>query len=273
MLIRSIYENTAYLANDTLMVRSLRIAERLHVGEREPGMGTMNRTTNTTPDSARPNLQDIEAYRSLTLSRLADFIDPVPQREGRRHKRLGRTLSRCFLVPLFTLATAQSVGAQEFVELPRDLEVELALSALPEELQDGAAVYVRDPVQGFVIHREGSNGWMTFVARTSVRFYAADWEYSYPNDMLIPQAHGEVGRAHHMQPYFDIEKLRIAGTPPAEAKRILRQRFADGTYSAPARGGLSYMLAPIHRAYMAPAQSGEIFTVSFPPHCIWAWYA
>ncbi len=39
MLIRSIYENTAYLANDTFMVRSLRIAERLHVGEREPGYG------------------------------------------------------------------------------------------------------------------------------------------------------------------------------------------------------------------------------------------
>ena len=181
---------------------------------------------------------------------------------------------QALLVPLCLLASAQFVGAQDFVELPRDLEMELALSALPEGLQDGAAIYIRDPDQGFVLHREGTNGWMTFVARTSVRFYAANWEYnSYPSDMLIPQAHTELGLQTHVRPYFDIERLRIAGTPPADAKRILRERFSDGTYGAPERSGVSYMLAPLHRAYMAPARSDEIMTVSFPHHMPFAPYA
>ena len=39
--------------------------------------------------------------------------------------------------------------AADLVELPRDLEVELALSALPEVLQDDATVYVLDPKRGY----------------------------------------------------------------------------------------------------------------------------
>lgn len=211
---------------------------------------------------------DQETFWSQSLDRLADLLEAGAERQDRA--TLLDRVSKYLLVPLFFLTSAQYVSAQDFVELPRDLEVELALSALPDELQDRAAVYVRDPDQGFVLHREGTNGWMTFVARTSVRFYAADWDYSYPSDMLIPQAHGELGLQNHVRPYFDLERLRIAGTPPAEAKRVLRERFENGTYRAPARGGVSYMLAPMHRAYMAPAESDEIMTVSFPHHMPYA---
>ena len=164
--------------------------------------------------------------------------------------------------------------ADDMVELPRDLEVELALSALPDELRDAASVYVRDPARGFVLHRQGSNGFATFVARTSTRFYEADWSYEYPNDQLIPIAFDSVGVTHHMRPFFDIERMRVEGIPPEEARQTLRKRFSDGTYKPPGKGGLSYMLAPIHRAYQAPAQSGQMITVSFPhfmpyaPHAV-----
>ena len=160
--------------------------------------------------------------------------------------------------------------AEDFVELPQDLEIELALSALPEELRAEASVYVRDSKKGFVVHRQGSNEWMTFVARTSVRFFQADWEYAYPSDQIIPIAYDKVGQAHHLIPYFDIERMRIEGVPAAEVKKIIRQRYADGTYTAPKQGGISYMLAPIHRAYMEPAKSDFIGTVSFPHHMPYA---
>ncbi len=160
--------------------------------------------------------------------------------------------------------------AEDFVELPQDLEIELALSALPEELRADATVYVRDPKKGFVVHRQGLNDWTTFVARTSVRFFQADWEYAYPSDQLIPMAYDKVGQAHNVIPYFDIERLRIEGVPAAETKQIIRQRYADGTYTAPKQGGLSYMFAPIHRAYSEPAKSNLITTSSFPHHMPYA---
>lgn len=174
-------------------------------------------------------------------------------------KSLLATCLICLLV-----STSFSAAADDLIELPRKLEVELALSALPEALQEDATIYVRNPDEGFVMHREGSNGFATFVGRTSTRFYEADWAYTYPSDQLIPIAFDRVGVAHHMIPWFDLERMRIEGVPSEEAKRTLRTRFADGTYKAPAIGGLSYMFAPIHRAYGAPAESGEMITVSFP---------
>ncbi len=222
------------------------------------------------PSFGEPSIrQTVEPSWLRALDRLAAQLE-LGSRSAESPRAPMSQVLHYFLVPLFLLGSAQCVRAQDFVDLPRDLEVALALSALPEALQDDASIYVRDSERGYVVHRDGTNGWMTFVARTSVRFYAADWEYNYPTDMLIPQAHTDLGLQNHVQPYFYIERLRIAGTPAAEAKRLLRERFSDGTYTAPERGGLSYMLAPMHRAYMAPAQSGEIMTVSFPHHMPYA---
>lgn len=182
-------------------------------------------------------------------------------------------LSLCMLSVLLLLNNfSQAATADDFVDLPQELEIELALSALPEALQADATVYVRDPKKGFIVHRRGTNGWVTFVVRTSVRFYEADWAYSYPPDQIIPQAHDEIGQKHHVIPYFDVEKMRIDGVPPKKVKAILKQRFSDGTYTAPSKGGSSYMLAPIHRAYMEPAKSSLLGTVSFPHYMPYAPY-
>lgn len=101
-----------------------------------------------------------------------------------------RSYRRCAVVVagcLSLFARANSALAEDFVALPQDLEIELALSALPEELPAAATVYARNPKKGFVVHRQGSNDWMTFAARTSVRFFQADWEYTYPSDQLFHQ--------------------------------------------------------------------------------------
>jgi len=183
------------------------------------------------------------------------------------------TLTRILLVTTlgwFLSGVSSFAWADELVDLPQDLEIELALSALPEELQDAATIYIRDPKEGFVLHREGSNGLSTFVARTSTRFYEADWDYTYPSDQLVPIAYDSVGAKHHMVPFFDLERMRIDGVPPDEARQELRRRFSDGTYEAPTKGGISYMFAPIHRAYGAPAKSDEMITVSFPHYMPYA---
>ena len=43
-------------------------------------------------------------------------------------------------VAALLVGLAQIAAAQEFVELPKELEIELALSALPADLRDGATV-------------------------------------------------------------------------------------------------------------------------------------
>src|SRR5262245_55138649 len=50
--------------------------------------------------------------------------------------------------------------------LPPDLEIQLALSALPPHLRDGATVYVLNPAKDFEVARQGTNGFHALVART-----------------------------------------------------------------------------------------------------------
>lgn len=185
-----------------------------------------------------------------------------------RHRR-GALFS---LLILSVTGLASTASAQEMIELPQNLEIDLALSALPERLQEDATVYLLDPAQGYVLHREGQNGFATFVARTSIRFYSAGWPYSYPRDQLIPMAFDSVGIEHHMQPWFAIAKMRAQGVSAKNAKTRLQKDFRDGLYKAPVKGGISYMFAPIHRAYMAPEISEEMITVSMPHYMPYAPY-
>lgn len=177
---------------------------------------------------------------------------------------------RAILLAGLAAVWADEALAEEMVPLPTDMEIELALSALPEDLQANAGIYLLDPEKGYVLHRQGSNGFVTFVGRTSTRFYEADWDYDYPADQLIPVAFDEIGAATHMPPWFDLALMRAKGVAPEEAKQRLRNAYADGSYKAPEKGGISYMLAPIHRAYMAPEASPEIMTVSYPHYMPYA---
>lgn len=59
-----------------------------------------------------------------------------------------------------------SAGTNKFEPLQRDLEIQLALSALPPHLRDSATVYILNPDKGFEVARKGTNEFHTFVART-----------------------------------------------------------------------------------------------------------
>jgi len=76
-----------------------------------------------------------------------------------------RTIPTILLIAglLFALiASAQSAQTPKVLNkiepLPRDLEIQLALSALPPHLKENATVYVLNPDKGFEVARKGTNG-------------------------------------------------------------------------------------------------------------------
>src|SRR5262245_57209726 len=84
--------------------------------------------------------------------------------------------------------------------LPRDLEIQLALSALPPHLRDGATVYVLNPAKGFEVARQGTNGFHTLVARTGDDTFRGSWPLkAYRDDILYPISFDDAGSKAQMR--------------------------------------------------------------------------
>src|SRR3954452_10817107 len=95
-------------------------------------------------------------------------------------------------------------GVKRIEALPRDLEIQLALSALPPHLRDGATVYVLNPDKGFEVARKGSNGFHAFVARTGDDTFRGSWRLKqYRDDILYPVSFDEAGSRAQMRVFFD----------------------------------------------------------------------
>src|ERR1700729_429950 len=87
-----------------------------------------------------------------------------------------------FIVSLFVSAEgfAQAAGNWQLEKMPADLETDYALSALPPHLRGDATVYLLDPQKGYYVGRQGTNGYITFVLRTS-------WEWGeFNSDLCVP---------------------------------------------------------------------------------------
>lgn len=162
-------------------------------------------------------------------------------------------------------AAAGLPGEPGPASLPRDLEIELALSALPPHLRAEAAVYVLDPREGFERAREGSNGFHAFVARTGDDAFRGSWPLTeYSNDILYPVAFDSAGADALIPVFFDAARMQAQGVPAPELKTTIKARYASGYYKPPARAGVSYMLSPMFRSYTAPEQHDAVATVNFP---------
>ncbi len=163
---------------------------------------------------------------------------------------------------LFSLTAS---GQSKIEPLPRDLEIQLALSALPRHLRDGATVYVLNPDKGFELARKGTNGFHTFVARTGDDTFRGSWPFTeYRDDILYPVSFDSAGVKAQMRVFFDAAEMQAKGTPPEALKKIMQERFAKGYYTAPARVGISYMLSPILRTYWNPEESDSAVTINYP---------
>jgi hypothetical protein len=149
--------------------------------------------------------------------------------------------------------------------LPRDLEIELALSALPAHLQGEATVYVLNPATGFEIARAGTNGFHALVARTGDDAFRGSWPLTaYRSDILYPIAFDAAGAKAQLRIFLDAAALQAKGTPAPELKRIIQQRTTAGFYKAPERAGIAYMLSPVLRTYSNPDAGEDVMTSNYP---------
>jgi hypothetical protein len=168
---------------------------------------------------------------------------------------------------LFSLtASAQVPGTGNIIEsLPRDLEIQLARSALPPRLRDDATIYILNLQRGFEVAHRGTNGFHAFVARTGDDTFRGSWPLrEYRDDILYPISFDEAGAVAQMRVFFDAAEMQARGTAAGELKRIMSRRLQSGYYRTPARAGVSYMLSPVLRTYFEPEVSERVGTVIVP---------
>lgn len=149
--------------------------------------------------------------------------------------------------------------------LPRDLEIQLALSALPQHLREKATVYVLNPARGFEVAQKGTNGFHAFVARTGDDTFRGSWPFNaYRDDILYPISFDEAGAKANMRVFFDAAEMQAKGTPPEALKKLIQERFQTHYYKAPERAGVSFMMSPILRTYVNPDQNDQVTTATVP---------
>ena len=113
--------------------------------------------------------------------------------------------------------------------LPRDLELRLAVNALPKPLRSAATVRVLEGA-AYVEAIHGTNPFTCIVSRRGGNFY--------------PVCFDQEGARTILPAYEDDVTFRLKGMSSAEVENQLALRFADGRYRPPARPGIAYMLSP-----------------------------
>jgi hypothetical protein len=170
---------------------------------------------------------------------------------------------------LSLIASAQNKQTPEVTKkiesLPRDLEIQLALSALPPHLRNNATVYILNPDKGFEVARKGTNGFHAFVARTGDDAFRGSWPLmEYRDDILYPISFDKAGVKAQMRVFLDAAEMQAKGTPSGELKKIIQDRHKTEYYKAPERAGISYMLSPVLRTYFNPEESDRVTTINYP---------
>jgi hypothetical protein len=152
------------------------------------------------------------------------------------------------LAMILTASTALFSQTKQAPLLPRDLEIELALSAAPKHLRDGAAVLVLAS-NGYTNTRPGSNAFTCIVSRLQGDFFPVCFDAEGTRTMLPL--------------YVDDAKLRLGGQSNSEIDRHIAEGFKEGRYQAPARPGVAYMLSPMRYKI---DEDGRVVRTPSAPH-------
>ena len=140
--------------------------------------------------------------------------------------------------------------------MPAALETQFALSALPAKLREQATVQLLDPATGYHPGHTGTNGVTCLVQRTA-------WEHAdFRDDIYIPLCYDAEGTSTYVKVMLDAAALRARGTNAAALKTEIERRYANGTYRAPDKAGLSYMVAPVFRTRGLPDM--QVHTMAMP---------
>jgi len=162
---------------------------------------------------------------------------------------------------------AQKPADWELEKMPVSLETDFALSCLPPQLRHDATVYLLDPKKGYYIARKGTNGFICFVTRT-------EWEWAeFRKDNAAAISYDAEGARTIFPVTMDVAAMRATGKfTPLQIKNIVMDRIRKGIYKAPARAGISYMLAPVMRTYPGKPDHHDVMTMNMPHYMFYAPY-
>lgn len=179
-----------------------------------------------------------------------------------------RLITALFISYLITLDShAQQTTDWKLSKMPAGLETDYALSALPPHLRAGATVYLLDPDKGYYIGRPGTNGFICYLGRT-------DWEWAkFRNDLVTPIGFDPEGARTMFPVDRDVAAMRASGLFSAQQiKDSVISRIQHGVYIAPARAGISYMLAPVMRVHTGDPGDETVETMQMPHYMFYAPY-
>lgn len=185
-----------------------------------------------------------------------------------------KSLIKCLVLIVTILTFWSNVHSEEgnvswkLDAMPRDLEIDFAISALPPHLRSDATVYVLNPKIGYEAAKQGPNGFNCFISRT-------EWEWEdFRNDHFVPICYDAEGSATILSLYFEVARLRLTGKyTPTEIKNIVIDGFNTGKFKAPSRTGVAYMLAPIMRTYTSPfpdPKNKSVISMRMPHYMFYA---
>jgi mannose-6-phosphate isomerase-like protein (cupin superfamily) len=164
--------------------------------------------------------------------------------------RIGISVGAVWAVSLVLSAqTNPNNAAPKTPELmPRDREITLALAAAPPHLRDAATVYVLER-NGYVVARKGTNGFTCLVHRDHpMNQKPTCWDRE-GSETIVPAVLKE-------------GELLMQGKSVPEVRAEIKKGFDAGTFIAPRRPGVAYMLSNGNKNYNARTGGVDIF----PPH-------
>lgn len=136
--------------------------------------------------------------------------------------------------------------------VPRDRQMQLALSAAPPEIAGKATVYILGP-KGYEKAREGSNGVSCVVERT----FKGTVQTS-----VGPMCYDAEGSRTLLQVILFREEMRAQGKSEEQIEATVDAGYKDGRFKAPSKPGVCYMLSSENYLYNPETkQSGP-----FPGH-------
>jgi hypothetical protein len=148
-------------------------------------------------------------------------------------------------LPLTLLFTTTAASADS----DRDKEIALALEAAPPSLTSKAGVWVHDKT-GYVKARDSQNGFVCVV------------DHRIPT-AVEPQCMDAEGVKTFFPKYQLVASLRAKGKPEPDIRKAVKAAFADGTFKAPARPGVIYMMSS-HNVVTIDEDKG--IAAPFPGH-------
>ena len=165
-------------------------------------------------------------------------------------------LSSIILVATTTLAQSEKPGLPKI--LPRDLEIDLALSSAPEHLRADASIYLLGE-QGYELTKKGTNGFTCLVIR-GPEFTPPGWENHISGWCFDEESMRTVGKV-----MLERAKLYRQGLSYEEVRNKINAGFASGEYVAPSKIGIIYMLSPVNK--VPDHRTGKIF--DYVPHVMY----